>query len=193
MLTEQRKYFPEKGISFLQLLHRFQDAVSIEFKRHTGNVEGQARQLTERALERYRSHVHSPAKIVFSHTPAVEGKKNSRFNPNVWCETSPPRRCEFRQILGAAWLFLRSPRSRRRRGVESPATENYWKKKWSWTESNRRPSGCKPDALPSELQPHGGKENQQYSFAGESRNNSLFADCFHHLFDRVAAGVGDVF
>ena len=28
------------------------------------------------------------------------------------------------------------------------------KKIWSWTESNRRPSGCKPDALPSELQPH---------------------------------------
>jgi hypothetical protein len=25
---------------------------------------------------------------------------------------------------------------------------------WSWTGSNRRPSGCKPDALPAELQPH---------------------------------------
>ena len=25
---------------------------------------------------------------------------------------------------------------------------------WSWTESNRRPSACKADALPIELQPH---------------------------------------
>ena len=25
---------------------------------------------------------------------------------------------------------------------------------WSWTGSNRRPSECHPDALPTELQPH---------------------------------------
>lgn len=26
--------------------------------------------------------------------------------------------------------------------------------KWSWTDLNRRPSACKADALPTELQPH---------------------------------------
>ncbi len=43
---------------------------------------------------------------------------------------------------------------------------------WSWTESNRRPSGCKPDALPTELQPRismgpGGLEPPTSRLSGE--------------------------
>src|SRR5690554_1947075 len=45
----------------------------------------------------------------------------------------------FRALLNPEPSCLKKPRS-------------LW---WSWSGSNRRPSACKADALPAELQPHG--------------------------------------
>ncbi len=53
--------------------------------------------------------------------------------------------------------------------TETQRLKQCW---WSWAELNRRPSACKADALPTELQPHSDFQNHRMAIEEESVQSS---------------------